>query len=127
MRPNNLRYTEEHEWVLVEGETATVGITHYATEELGEIVFVELPNVNDEFEQMDEFGSVESVKTVSNLYLPISGRVSAINETIQSSPETVSESPYSDGWLVKVDITDLNELDDLMTAEEYQGHLENLS
>lgn len=127
MIPSNLRYTEEHEWILVEGETATVGITDYATEELGEIVFVELPNVNDEFEQMDEFGSVESVKTVSNLYLPISGRISAVNETVQSSPETVGESPYSDGWLVKVDITDLNELDDLMTAEEYQGHLENLA
>lgn len=127
MIPNNLRYTEEHEWVLVEGETATVGITDYATDELGEIVFVELPNVNDEFEQMDEFGSVESVKTVSNLYLPISGRISAVNEAVQSSPETVSESPYSDGWLVKVEITDLNELDDLMTAEEYQGHLENLA
>ncbi len=125
--PSELKYTEEHEWVRVEKkDIVTVGITEYATEELGDIVFVDLPEVGAEFEQMSEFGSVESVKTVSNLYLPVSGEITEVNSEVAESPETVTNSPYDDGWLVKVKLADPGELDDLMTADEYKAFIENL-
>ena len=122
----DLKYTEEHEWIKVEGDTATIGITSYAADELGEIVFAELPEVGDSIAQMDEFGSIESVKTLSSLYLPLSGEITAINEDVPENPGTINDSPFDDGWLVKVKIEDTNEVDDLMTAEEYEAFLESL-
>ena len=123
---NNVKYTQEHEWVLLEGDVATIGISSYAIDELGDIVFVELPKVGTEFSQMDELGTVESVKTVSSLYIPLSGAIVEVNETLQDAPETVNEAPYGNGWLIKVKIDDRAEYDDLMTSEEYETYLESL-
>jgi len=125
MIPTDLRYTEDHEWIRVENEVATVGITSHAVDELGEIVFVDLPQVGAEIEQMVEFGSVESVKTVSSLYLPISGQIIEINQELVNNPNLINDSPYEDGWLVKVAMSDEKEADDLMTPSEYSTHLEN--
>ena len=126
MIPNDLRYTEEHEWIRVENEVATVGITSHAVDELGEIVFVDLPQIGAEIEQMVGFGSVESVKTVSSLYLPVSGQVIEVNKDLAKNPNLINDSPYEDGWLVKVAMSDEKEADDLMTPGEYKSHLENL-
>ena len=126
MRPSDCKYTEQHEWVQVEGEIATIGISDYAAEELGDIVFVELPEVGSAFSQMDEFGTVESVKTVSSLFLPVGGEIIAVNTGLAEEPATVSESPFSDGWLVKVKLADPKEVDDLMDNEEYEGFLETV-
>jgi glycine cleavage system H protein len=126
MIPSDLKYTSEHEWIRVEGDTATIGITEHAANELGEIVFAELPEVGDSFSQMDEFGSVESVKTVSSLYLPVSGKISEINTALSQSPNLINDSPYSNGWLVKVTIADPLELDDLMSANQYKTFLQSL-
>ena len=127
MFPTDLRYTEEHEWVKVEGDVAIVGITDYATEELGEIVFCDLPSVGKELEQMDEFGSVESVKTVSSLFSPITGVVDEINEELIAAPNIINDSPYDSGWLIKVKLSDMKEVEDLMTSEEYQQHLDSVA
>ena len=126
MIPLDLKYTEEHEWVRVENDTAIVGITQHAVDELGEIVFVDLPQIGRQIGQMDEFGSVESVKTISSLYLPIGGEVLEINQELSKNPGYVNESPYDDGWLVKVSLADEKEIDDLMTPEEYKNFLEAL-
>ena len=126
MIPLDLKYTEEHEWVRVENDTAIVGITQHAVDELGEIVFVDLPQVGRQIGQMDEFGSVESVKTISSLYLPIGGEVLETNQELSKNPGYVNESPYDDGWLVKVALADEKEIDDLMTPEEYKNFLEAL-
>ncbi|NBV83667.1 glycine cleavage system protein GcvH [bacterium] len=126
MIPSDLRYTEEHEWVRVENDVAIVGITQHAVDELGEIVFVDLPEIGRQIGQMEEFGSVESVKTISSLYLPVSGEVIEINSELSKNPGYVNESPYDDGWLIKVSLGDEKEIDDLMTAEEYKNFLETL-
>ncbi|MDP4163904.1 MAG: glycine cleavage system protein GcvH [Bacillota bacterium] len=118
--PKELRYSEEHEWVKVEGEHVRVGITHFAQSELGDIVFVELPEVGDEVTADEPFGSVESVKTVSELYAPISGKVVEINEDLSDSPEFVNESPYEKAWMIVIEPSDSNEIDKLMTAEQYE-------
>ena len=118
--PNELRYTKEHEWVKVEGNTAVVGITDFAQNELGDIVFVELPEVGDEVTLDQPFGSVESVKTVSELYAPVSGTIVAINEELSDSPELVNESPYDNAWMIKVELSNPSEVDALLTAEEYK-------
>ncbi|WP_339147693.1 MULTISPECIES: glycine cleavage system protein GcvH [unclassified Sutcliffiella] len=118
--PKDLRYSEEHEWVKVEGETVRIGITHFAQSELGDIVFVELPEVGDEISADEPFGSVESVKTVSELYAPISGKVVEVNEDLNDSPEYVNESPYEKAWMIVVEPTDAGEVDKLMTAEQYE-------
>lgn len=118
--PNQLKYSEEHEWVKVEGNEARIGITDFAQAELGDIVFVELPEVGDEIEAGQPFGSVESVKTVSELYAPISGKVVAINEDLEDSPELVNESPYDKAWMVVVEPSDSSEVDKLMTADQYE-------
>lgn len=123
--PKDLKYTEDHEWTKIDGDIATVGITAHAADELGEIVFVELPEVGSEIAQMNEFGSVESVKTLSSLYLPVSGTVVEINKELEGNPSAINDSPYDEGWLVKVQISDKNETDDLLTNEEYQNFLEN--
>ncbi|MCK8530587.1 glycine cleavage system protein GcvH [Staphylococcus aureus] len=117
--PNELKYSKEHEWVKVEGNVATIGITEYAQSELGDIVFVELPETDDEINEGDTFGSVESVKTVSELYAPISGKVVEVNEELEDSPGFVNESPYEKAWMVKVEISDESQLEALLTAEKY--------
>lgn len=117
--PNELKYSKEHEWVKVEGNVATIGITEYAQSELGDIVFVELPETDDEINEGDTFGSVESVKTVSELYAPISGKVVEVNEELEDSPEFVNESPYEKAWMVKVEISDESQIEALFTAEKY--------
>lgn len=124
--PRNARFTQEHEWIKLEGDTAIVGITNYATEELGEIVFVELPEIGAEIEQMSEFGSVESVKTVSNLFMPMSGTITEVNKELVDNPSLINDSPFEDGWIVKLEITDQKEFDDLMSPEEYKNYLEGL-
>lgn len=120
-----LRYSKEHEWVRVEGDKATIGITEYAQSELGDIVFVELPEVGRDIEQMEELGVIESVKTVSTLYAPVSGEVLAINEALEDAPESLNDSPYDEGWIVKLGMADINEVDDLMTADEYKEFVES--
>lgn len=119
--PTNLRYSEDHEWVLQENGTARIGITEFAQSELGDIVFVELPAVGDELKIAEPFGSVESVKTVSELYAPVSGTVVAINEELEDSPEFVNESPYDKAWMVEVKLSDASEVDSLLTPEQYEG------
>src|SRR5574342_607622 len=118
--PNELRYSEEHEWVKVEGEQVRVGITDFAQSELGDIVFVELPEVGDEISADQPFGSVESVKTVSELYAPVSGKVVEVNEDLNDSPEFVNESPYEKAWMIVIEPSNNSEIDKLMTAEQYE-------
>ena len=126
MYPNELRYTREHEWVRVEGRIATVGITHYAQEELGDVVYVELPVVGEALAAGAEFGTVESVKAVSPLYAPISGEVVEVNEALIAGPENINEGPYEAGWMIKVSVVDENELDELMAAEAYEQFVDDL-
>ncbi|WP_053360483.1 glycine cleavage system protein GcvH [Bacillus sp. FJAT-27251] len=117
--PKDLRYSKEHEWVKTEGENVRIGITHFAQSELGDIVFVELPEVGDTITADEPFGSVESVKTVSELYAPISGKVVEVNEDLNDSPEFVNESPYEKAWMVVIEPSDASEVDKLMSSEEY--------
>lgn len=119
--PKELKYSEEHEWVKVEGNQVRIGITDFAQSELGDIVFVELPEVGDDIEADEPFGSVESVKTVSELYAPLSGKVVAVNEDLDDSPELVNESPYEKAWMITIELSDESELDKLMTAEQYEA------
>ncbi|MBO8156787.1 MAG: glycine cleavage system protein GcvH [Bacillaceae bacterium] len=118
--PKEYRYSEEHEWVKVEGDKVRIGITDFAQSELGDIVFVELPEVGDEVEADEPFGSVESVKTVSELYAPVSGKVVEINEELEDSPELVNESPYENAWMIVVEPEDMSQVEELMTAEQYE-------
>ena len=119
-------YTEDHEWVELDGNVATVGISSHAVEELGEIVYVELPETDDEINKGDEFGSVESVKTVSGLYSPLSGRVAEKNQTVLDTPELINQSPYENGWLIKVQVETNDEFDELMDEDSYQSFLSTL-
>ncbi|SDB94651.1 glycine cleavage system protein GcvH [Shouchella lonarensis] len=118
--PEELKYSEEHEWVKVEGDNVRIGITYFAQSELGDIVFVELPEVGDEIEADEPFGSVESVKTVSELYAPVSGKVVAVNEELEDSPEFVNESPYGKAWMIVVEPSNMSDVENLMSAGEYQ-------
>ena len=121
----NLRYTQEHEWVSLDGNIATIGITEHATEEVGEVVFVELPEADAEFEQNDEIGTIESVKTVSSIYAPISGKIVEANSELGDSPNTINDQPFGNGWLVKIECSDTSEVDELMTHDDYQAHIED--
>lgn len=114
-----LYYSEDHEWVKVEGEEAYVGITDFAQSQLGDIVYVELPEVDDDLEQEDDFSAVESVKAASDVYMPVSGKVLEVNEDLLDSPELLNSDPF-DSWIVKVELTDKSQLDDLMSSEEYE-------
>lgn len=119
--PANLKYTREHEWIKDHGDgTATVGITDFAQGELGDIVFVELEEVGFEFAQDDSFGTVEAVKTVSELYAPVDGEIIEVNEALEDNPELVNEDPYGDGWMVKIKLSDPSQLEDLLNASEYE-------
>lgn len=118
--PVNLKYTKDHEWIRVEGNSAFVGITDYAQSELGEIVFVEVETIGESLKKGDVFGTVEAVKTVSDLYLPVGGKVLEFNEALESSPELVNEDSFGKGWIVKIEITDLTQIDLLLTAVDYE-------
>ncbi len=122
--PEGLRYTREHEWIRVlEEGRGRVGITHHAQDELGDVVFVELPRTGDELSGDDVFGTVESVKAVSDLYSPVSGKVTEVNESLEDQPELVNDDPYGEGWMIQVELGDPAELDGLMSAQEYAVYL----
>ena len=118
--PENLRYTKDHEWIKVEGDTATIGITDYAQGELGDIVFVDVDTVDEDLNEGDVFGSVEAVKTVSDLYLPVAGTVIEVNADLEDQPELLNTDPYGKGWIIKLKIADSADLSTLLSAEEYQ-------
>jgi glycine cleavage system H protein len=122
--PEDLKYTREHEWISLDGNVATVGITDHAQEQLGDVVYVELPGVGDRVEKSEPFGVVESTKAVSDVYAPVSGEVAEVNDDLPDNPELVNEDPYGDGWLVKIKVGELGELDDLLTADEYRAFIE---
>ena len=121
--PDNLKYTKDHEWIRVDGKTATVGITDFAQGELGDIVFLEVETVGETLSKGDIFGTIEAVKTVSDMYMPVSGEITAFNEDIESSPDLVNKDPYNDGWIIKIAISDTSEFDDLLTAEQYKAQI----
>lgn len=121
--PADLKYSKEHEWVRVEGNTATVGITDFAQKELGDIVYVEIETIGETLDKDAVFGTVEAVKTVSDLFLPISGKLTEKNEALNDAPESVNTDPYNSGWMVKLEITNPAELDGLMDAEAYKKHI----
>ena len=118
--PDDLLYTEEHEWVRVDGNVATIGITDYAQSELGDIVYVELPNVGDKTKQMEPFGTIEAVKAVSDLYAPLTGKVVEVNEALADSPDLVNKDPYGEGWMIRVEMADPSELEKLLSADDYK-------
>ena len=118
--PLNLKYTKDHEWVLIENDIATVGITNFAQGELGDIVYVEVDTVGEKFDAEEVFGYVEAVKTVSDLFLPLSGEIIEFNELLESEPEKVNDDPYGEGWMIKVQISDSSEIENLMSAEDYK-------
>lgn len=119
--PDNLKYTKDHEWVAVDGNIATIGITAFAAGELGDVVFVEINEVGATFAQHDVFGTVEAVKTVSDLFMPVSGKVVEMNSTLDGSPETVNNDPYGEGWMIKAEMSNPSELDGLMSAADYKA------
>jgi glycine cleavage system H protein len=121
--PEDLMYTKDHEWVRIDGDVALIGITDYAQDQLGEIVFVELPQEDEEFSRGDPFGVVESVKAVNDILLPITGKICELNDPLTDSPEILNDDPYGEGWMVKAYIIDKSELDDLLSAAEYEAYV----
>lgn len=119
--PSNLKYTKDHEWVKIEGNTATVGITDFAQSELGDIVYVDVDTLDDTVEEGEVFGSVEAVKTVSDLFMPLSGEIVAFNEALEDEPELVNTDPYEKGWMIKINLTDNSQIEDLIDAEAYKN------
>ncbi len=119
--PSNLKYTKDHEWISIEGNTATVGITEFAQRELGDIVYVDIPSVGKALNMNDIFGSVEAVKTVSDLYLPLSGTVTEVNAALEANPELLNQAPYEGGWMVKMNLSNLDEAAELLDAAAYQA------
>ena len=118
--PANLKYTKDHEWVSIEGDVATVGITHFAQKELGDIVYVEVETLDQTLDKDEVFGTVEAVKTVSDLFLPLTGEIIAFNDALESTPEAVNSDPYGAGWMIKIKIANTSEIDSLLTDEEYK-------
>ena len=119
--PKDLKYTKDHEWIRIDGDTATVGVTDFAQGELGDIVFVEIETVDESLDMEEVFGSVEAVKTVSDLFMPISGEIIEFNEALETDPELVNSDPYGEGWMIKIKIADKSELNDLLTEEAYSN------
>jgi glycine cleavage system H protein len=119
--PSDLKYTKDHEWIKVDGDTITVGITDFAQSELGDIVYVEVETVDETLDADEVFGTVEAVKTVSDLFLPVSGEIIEFNETLEDEPEKVNSDPYGEGWMIKVKCSDLSQLDNLLSAEDYKN------
>ena len=122
--PNGLHYTKEHEWVSVEDNIATIGITDFAQESLGDVTYIQLPKEGEHVSKNDPFGVVESVKAVSDLYSPVTGRVLEVNQPLLEAPELVNQDPYTDGWLLKVEVKDLSDVEDLMEASSYKEYIE---
>ncbi len=119
--PEELKYTKDHEWVKLEGDVAIVGVTAFAQSELGDIVYIEVDTVGDTIEAEEVFGTIEAVKTVSDLFLPVSGEIIEFNEELEDSPEKVNEDPYNEGWIVKIKLSDVSAVDDLLSAEDYKA------
>ena len=122
--PNDIKYTKEHEWVSLDGETATIGITDYAQSQLGDIVFVEFPDINSEIIQNETFGVIEAVKTVADLFAPVSGEIIEVNSSLEHSPNFINSDPYGSGWIIKVKINDSNEYNGLMSSDVYEEHIQ---
>ncbi len=118
--PANLKYTKDHEWIRVEGETGTVGITDFAQNELGDVVFIEVETAGETLKRGEAFGTIEAVKTVSDMFMPVSGEVLELNEALEETPESVNKDPYGEGWIIKVKLADLSELNDLLNAGQYE-------
>ena len=119
--PNDVKYTKDHEWLRIEGNEAYVGITHFAQSELGDIVFIDVDTEGESLEKEEVFGSVEAVKTVSDLFMPVNGEVLEFNENLEDNPELINSDPYGEGWIIKVSISDSSELGDLLSSEDYQN------
>ncbi|MCM8568794.1 glycine cleavage system protein GcvH [Gramella jeungdoensis] len=118
--PQELKYTKDHEWVKIEGDTATIGVTDFAQGELGDIVYVEVETLDETLEKEEVFGTVEAVKTVSDLFMPVSGEIIEFNDSLEDEPEKVNSDPYGEGWMIKVKLSDASEVDELLSAEEYK-------
>ncbi len=118
--PEDLKYTKDHEWIRVEGDVAVVGITEFASQELGDIVFVEVETVSEDLAKEETFGSIEAVKTVSDMFMPVSGNVAEFNEVLEDAPETINNDPYGEGWIIKVNISNISEVDELLDAAAYK-------
>ena len=118
--PTDRKYSKEHTWISVHDNTGTIGITEFAQSELGEIVYADLPNVGYSFQQDEVFGSVEAVKTVSDLFMPVSGKITETNELLLKAPTLINDNPYKDGWMIKIEIKDITELEDLLTSNQYK-------
>jgi len=123
--PADLKYDREHEWVRVEGEIAVIGISHFAQDQLGEVVYVDLPSAGDELAAGETFGEIESVKSVSELFSPVSGEVVEVNDDLDAAPETINTDPYGAGWMIKVKMADASQLDSMMAADEYESFIAN--
>ena len=119
--PEDLKYTKDHEWVKIEGDIAIIGITDFAQGELGDIVYVEVDTLEETLQKEEVFGTVEAVKTVSDLFMPLSGEILEFNESLETNPEKVNEDPYNEGWMIKLKVSDLSEIDNLLSAEDYQN------
>lgn len=121
--PGDLRYTKDHEWLKVDGETGFIGISEFAQGELGDVVFIEVDTVGETIEKEEAFGTIEAVKTVSDIFMPVSGEILEFNAALESNPDLVNKDPYGDGWIVKIKITDASQIDQLMDAESYKQHI----
>ena len=119
--PQELKYTNDHEWIKIDGDVVTVGVTDFAQGELGDIVYVEVDTLDEELSKEEVFGTVEAVKTVSDLFMPISGEVIEFNETLETNPEKINEDPYGDGWIIKIKVSDSSEIDTLLSADDYSN------
>lgn len=122
--PEEVKYTEEHEWVMIEGDVVTIGITDFAQDQLGDVVFVELPEVGEQLQSGKPFGVVESVKAVSDVYAPVTGEVVEVNDNLPDDPEMINNSPYDEGWMLKIKLSDSTQLDELMDVDAYQAFIE---
>ena len=120
-----LKYTKDHEWISIDGDNATIGITDYAQGELGDIVYVEIEALGEELEKEEIFGSVEAVKTVSDLFLPVSGEITELNEGLEDNPELINDDPYGEGWIIKIDISDLSETESLLSPQDYKNLIDS--
>tara|TARA_B100001540_G_C15476629_1_gene492651 strand:+ start:268 stop:648 length:381 start_codon:yes stop_codon:yes gene_type:complete len=123
--PEELKYTEEHEWIKIDGNTATIGITDFAQGELGDIVYIDIDSIGNELDGNEIFGTVEAVKTVSDLFMPIKGKVLEVNSNIESTPEIVNEDPYGNGWIIKIEISEDQDISNLLSAQEYKKMIDN--
>jgi glycine cleavage system H protein len=121
--PADLKYSKDHEWIRIDGKIATVGITEFAQEQLGDIVFVDIQTEGETLERSDVFGAIEAVKTVADAYMPLSGKIIEVNQDLESTPESVNKDPYGDGWMIKIELTNIEEIEDLLDAEAYKALL----